>query len=767
MVWKLNRRRLVALLTCWCGVWGGVTFAADAPVSTDAVRQSMDRAKAYLFARRGADGWESSSAGLSKANPQGQNALVLYALLSAGESASDEKLQPIVEAVLSQRMVQTYEVAVRMLLSEYLKSDKRAIDVRRRDLGALLNGAGGGGGNGGMFRYSLAGPLKSGGYDHFHISTSNYGVLGVWAGAEAGLEVPQRFWEATNASWRAVQKPDGSWSYAYLPGSEQGQFNSSMSMTTAGLATLLIAGDYQPIGRTLQDDKNMSAALNWIDKNFDVIFSRDAGLLRSENAIHYSLYNLERIGTASGLRFIGSRDWFERGAAFLLATQKPDGSWVTDDTRSPILDTAFALLFLTHGSAPIAYTKLDPANAVASEPGAKNSTPRDVYNLIKWIGRETETRTGWQRLSLDAPQDALDDARVTFVTPSTRLNPDDAAQVAKLKAYVEGGGLILGACPANDKEFAAMFRKLGTKIVPGDEFRALPETHPIYTRQQYLRKTWKIKPDVLALSNGVRECMILTPTSDIARFWQQLNTAQRPDAFELAANIYLYSVSQDVRLRRGDNRPEQLDPKIAKKSDVRVARVQTAGNWNPEPLAWPRLGVNARNAGIEVVSSVVELKPGALDGFKLAHLTGTTIVTMTDLERVELKRFTDAGGLLLVDAAGGSGEFNFAVRAELEKIYGSDAQQLDKPLPIDHPIYGAGDAKVKSVSYRPFYNGEREPNQGPRLRGLTTGDRLRVVYSPEDLTAGWTGMLHDGIQGYNVDSARAVGRAVLGYVAAR
>ena len=100
-------------------------------------------------------------------------------------------------------------------------------------------------------------------------------------------------------------------------------------------------------------------------------------------------------------------------------------------------------------------------------------------------------------------------------------------------------------------------------------------------------------------------------------------------------------------------------------------------------------------------------------------------------------------------------------------VYTTRGYQGDTLLPADHAIYGTGDAKLKSVTYRLFFNGQREPNTGPRLRGITTGGRLRVVYSQEDLTAGWAGLLHDGIQGYTVDSARTVGRAVLMYVAGR
>ena len=43
--------------------------------------------------------------------------------------------------------------------------------------------------------------------------------------------------------------------------------------------------------------------------------------------------------------------------------------------------------------------------------------------------------------------------------------------------------------------------------------------------------------------------------------------------------------------------------------------------------------------------------------FKVAHLTGNTKFHLNPQQRDELKNFTTAGGLLIVDACGGSGEF--------------------------------------------------------------------------------------------------------------
>ena len=43
---------------------------------------------------------------------------------------------------------------------------------------------------------------------------------------------------------------------------------------------------------------------------------------------------------------IGTHDWFMEGAAFLLGSQREDGSW-DDGADQPAANSAFALLFLT------------------------------------------------------------------------------------------------------------------------------------------------------------------------------------------------------------------------------------------------------------------------------------------------------------------------------------------------------------------------------------------------------------------------------------
>ena len=61
----------------------------------------------------------------------------------------------------------------------------------------------------------------------------------------------------------------------------------------------------------------------------------------------YYLYGLERIGMLYGTDRIGSHDWYDEGAAWLIKHQADNGSWRN------VPDTCFAILFLRRATAPL------------------------------------------------------------------------------------------------------------------------------------------------------------------------------------------------------------------------------------------------------------------------------------------------------------------------------------------------------------------------------------------------------------------------------
>ena len=413
-------------------------------------------------------------------------------------------------------------------------------------------------------------------------------------------------------------------------------------------------------------------------------------------------------------------------------------------------DCSFAILFLVRGRAPVMMNKLEYIVDTAGDkpkPPTWNQRPRDVANIARWTGRQIEKDLNWQIVNLDVNVDEFHDAPILYISGKDSLQ-FTKEQEAKLKEFVEGGGMILGNADCASKSFAESFRKLGTKLF-GWEFRELPEDHPIYTSEQYKRATWKTKPSLLGLSNGARELMLLFPTADPAKGWQTqaFLGPDREPLSQLSTNLFLYAVDKQNLRYKGETFLVKVKEKTSPAKTIKIARLQYSGNWDPEPGGWRRLNAlmqNERKTAIDV--QAVKLGEKKLAGYKIAHLTGAGRFTLNTLAREEIKKFVEAGGTLIIDAAGGNGEFATAAESELVAIFPGSKNTL-KLLPISHPLYSTGN-KIEEVEYRPFARKSLGNIHTPRLQGMEINNRLAVIFSREDLSVGLVGQPIDGIVGY-------------------
>ena len=69
---------------------------------------------------------------------------------------------------------------------------------------------------------------------------------------------------------------------------------------------------------------------------------------------YYYMYGVERAGDIVGKREFGGKDWYVRGARFLVGAQQQGGKWVDGSAYKPhdVLGTTFALLFLKRATPP-------------------------------------------------------------------------------------------------------------------------------------------------------------------------------------------------------------------------------------------------------------------------------------------------------------------------------------------------------------------------------------------------------------------------------
>jgi hypothetical protein len=166
-------------------------------------------------------------------------------------------------------------------------------------------------------------------------SCSQYGVLGLQTSGRVGVKATAETWERAAGWFLDAQNPRRGWGYGK-------RATNTGSMTTAGLAGLAVAR-HNLDGKPEKSELALREGVDWLARNFAL--DRNPG---SGSWHYYYLYGLERAGRLLGKEFFGPYEWYAEGARYLVDNQLPDGSWMgIGGHKSDVLDTSFALLFLT------------------------------------------------------------------------------------------------------------------------------------------------------------------------------------------------------------------------------------------------------------------------------------------------------------------------------------------------------------------------------------------------------------------------------------
>lgn len=574
------------------------------------------------------------------------------------------------------------------------------------------------------------------------LSNAQYGALGMWALADAGFEIRREYWLVTDRFWRLLQRPDGSWSYAADKSVRDPM--TFPAMTVAGLATLFLTQEFtdKSLRSLPKPDKNIEAGLAWLNANF----KPDTGNM-------YYMYGVERVGLATGLKYLGPHDWFREGAADIVRRQKRDGSWDGNfvDANS-ISSTCFAMLFLSRGRNPIVFNKLQ-------YDGPWNARPQDDAFLTRHLARKFERPLNWQVVNLQVDPTAWLDAPILLITGSgdPRFTPE---QIARLRTFIEAGGMIFSSADETNLEFTNAIRRIAPQAAGQKyEMRQLPRSHILFGRE--LGADLPVPPQVWGVSNGIRELWVHSPM-DMGASWQAQRFTNR-DHFEFPSALFFYATGK-VNLQ---NRlaSTEIPPSTAPVHTTRtLARLLHDANADPEPGAWPRLAARLRSAGVDLKIERVPIAELDIRNHRIAHLTGAGRVVLTAPQSASLKRFLDAGGILLADAAGGNPEFTDTFLRTLQGLYPGVGPV---PLPKDHPVY---QGKFAHGPARPITEARfrkygiltlGKPVSEPALDGLSIGGKVRILFSQWDISSGLLGTNTWGIVGYAPDTAEQLATNML------
>lgn len=696
----------------------------------------------FILSQRNAAGhWETNE----ERNARywaGDSALAILALLHAGQEPRSEDMDRSLEWLAAQELHSTYTYSLRAQALSLVPGRKFRPRLQK-DLEWLVEAiAPRGWDNFGLYGYVAARDEGPGGWaDH---SNSQFGVLGVWMASEVGLTHPnlENYWLLVEDRWMANQNTDGGWGY------RRGE-NSTGSMTAAGLATLYIVLDHVHARtghrRATRLIRSIDTALAWFGREFST--RNPHGNLQWN---YYYFYGVERAGRASGRRFFRERDWFRLGADELLRTQERDGSW--SGGTAPLHNTAFALMFLSHGRAPLLMAKLEHR-------ADWDTYLRDVAGLARYCERAFERLLNWQIVDLAAPVEELLEAPILYLSGRSAWEFDDV-ELFKLRQYCQRGGLLFACVPEGGREFELSMRRLAGQLFPDLPLRPVPVNHPLFSGEvQFVIES---PPVMLHVTNGLRTLMLLCPT-DLARAWNEFRVDQRARDFELGANVYLLATDKTTPASRLDTPEIPLEP-VPIERTIRVARLQYDGPWDVEPYGWTRLRHYMNNvSGTRLlVTSGVPLHSLDFRDFRIAYITGTKPFQLSPPEQAGLRRFLTTGGTLLADAAGSSREFLESFERQLTEILNVEPASVprDSCLITGEGIADAG--QISGVQYRRAARIEN-PGEVVQLRAYNLGRRLAVIYCPIDLSVGLLGTPVYGASGYSSDTCLRIMRNLLLY----
>ncbi|UCG32192.1 MAG: DUF4159 domain-containing protein, partial [Phycisphaerales bacterium] len=612
----------------------------------------------------------------------GPSALATFALLSAGVPRTHPQIEQAIQYLAEVDMPGTYSRALRaniwaLLLEGNLPTTERSryrrlLSIDTHWLRDAMSETG---------WYDYGKPRDGNVRITGDNSCTQFGVLGMWAADNAGAEIPRSYWRIVQDHWLSTQLADGSWYYG------RGNNAPRETMTVAGINTLYIlldklyaqsgAGYKRFLGVTKGPEtrqgeqlllQSIAGGLDWMNDN-----------MRSPRAIRvhqgYRQFGMERLGLASGLKYLGGNDWYRRGAEFAVRR-----AWTGDLRQDP-----FWLLFLVYGHAPILFNKL----ALGPE-SSWNYYLRDLHSLCRYLTRKYERIHKWQVVSLDSSPHDLDDAPFLYVNGTDAFTLTQEEQ-AKLRDFCDRGGTVIGHANLRSAEFISSFRSTFEQVFPGRgwTFQSVPADHPVYRAAGRSRRH-AVQVPLEVMSDGTRIVVFLF-TDDIAGAWHRNLTSTQQDLFDVMADIRHYAAPPYHHLPRRLRPSGYPGPAAPPVGRINLARLHYGGQTDLRfnPTAWDEMNAWCEHHRGITIDETPDLQPAdasQLSQFDIVHIAGRGRWNPHPALRRTLLDYLHAGGLILADAVGGDPDFRDSFRAFLADACPGPLL----PLTVVHPIVSGG-----------------------------------------------------------------------------
>ncbi|MCC5828183.1 MAG: DUF4159 domain-containing protein [Phycisphaeraceae bacterium] len=792
-----TRRLILAMWFC-VGSWLGAPPSASAQeVSDERVGEMIDQLIEIILDARNEDGhWDPGGGDRTDKKLGGTDltVLALNALLYAGISPQDERLSRALSFIQANPPRRGYQAGIdahvwAAMNDSYLPMLDRTTYWLVENTCRQTGGAG-------YMALTERNP-------EIHASTAHYVHLGLWEAAKRGRLRDPQIWNLAARYWIDGQQQDGRWGYMQRG---RDDMRHVPRMTAAGVTILAIVQQELHRERSTPEPR-VAAAINramaWLDEDF-----RGSGRRFFDNghsgtpsgsandSYGYHMVLVERAALATGRRYFGGHDWFQRGAAQI------DGDiagWARA-SNTPLVSASFGLIFLSRGRVPVWATKLELPGV------AWNNRPNDLYFLTRALSDLREQELNFFVANLSRPADELVDTPVLYFSAPGSFTLNDE-QLANLRRYIDLGGMLVLNNEGGSSGFEHSVEDLVEKLFPDRPFEAAPDDHPLY------RSLFRIDPRryrTRIVSNGVRDLVVYFD-QDVGMRWQAdralLSPDNRSDVGRLSANLFVLATNRGSIPNRVESRLEMRDRRVDVDRKATIVRPRYSGNWLAEPGGWVAVGnwlhnqrgvhlvtsgskwtapaegsIPERNRGrnqsalAETEGDVIDLSELGESRATLAHLTGTAVVELSREELAAIVEYVSNGGTVLVETVGGFGEFAGSVSRQLtEFLRGLDDHGFfpSRPLPLgaeSSMISGEGinGFDATAVSFRRYTQYRLNLPDRPRLMALDHDGRPAIIFSEEDLTLGAMGVPRWGVVGYSRQGAKnLLGNIVLTALEAR
>ena len=725
-------------------------------VTNEDVDRAMAQAKRYLWGQQSGSGHWPSHSHLVPGG--GATAIALFALLEAGESRNSPGMKKGLEALAKLKTRNLYVVTTRVIAlskaAAHLKESPyhKQLQADMRYLTAAARRHGG--------AWGYGGPERTG--DN---SCSQFALLALWEADRVGIRIDPALVRAVERTWLRRQRKDGGWTYSGQPKVDTA---ATIAMTTAGLASLYITQDVLTRAcKPYPHREAVDAAWKFLKKDLKKDYYKNG----------YLAFCVQRVGMASGEKFMAGMDWFAVGAA-KLAQPSPygrsyGGRW------GPVVRASFELLFLARGRIPLTCNKL-----AHGEPADWDFHTRDVAHFTEYMRRNFERPMRWQIVKITDDMRLLLDAPILLIAGRKAAN-FTPAQWAKLREYTLRGGTLLFVPCHKSREFLNSARRpledlyaeqrkaaVGSTSRPASRpavggrylLRPLPADHPIYNAHEKVRGGPRVAP-MWGISDGTRLLAVVSQR-DIACPWHRQETRTGKIEFQLGVNFFLYATgANSLRMRM---RPVFVGRGGKARHRAKVAWLRHGGNWSTQPYALKYLSekLTAENRVAIELAVGAPIEASGLAAHQLAWLTGSSGFSLTDKQVKAMRAYLDGGGTLFVNAVGGSSRFADAAEDMLEKLF-ADTPVAGAPVGPDSPLMtgkcgefrGPPLGKLKRTTvWRKSRSAPRSPVSVYRRHG-----RAVVIYARYGIHDTLDGHTAHGAYSYMPTSAREVAANVVLY----